>query len=75
MATNISQFRGGVLPAVIGCPLLLVDQAIADAIIQLCKDAYLIKKSFEHSVDASVDVDTEEILIGCQFRACAGGGR
>lgn len=60
MTTNISQFRGDVQPDVIGCPVMVVDRAINDAIIQLCKDAHLFKKAFEHSVDASEDVDTTD---------------
>jgi len=58
--TNISSFRGGVLSEVIGCPPLIVDQAVVDAIIQLCRDASLFVKSFEHDVDASADVDTTD---------------
>jgi len=58
MTTNISAFRGGVLPDVIGCPPFIVDQAVKDAIIQVSKDAVLYQQAFEHSVDASADVDT-----------------
>ncbi len=60
MTTLISQFRGDVLVEVIGCPPNIVDQAVADAIIQTCKDASLFVKAFEHSVDASEDVDTSD---------------
>jgi len=60
MTTAISQFRGGVLSEVIGCPPFIVDQAVVDSIIQLCNDASLFAKSFEHSVDASADVDTTD---------------
>jgi len=60
MATNISSFAGGVLPDVPGCPPPIVAQAVVDSIIQLCKDASLFKKSFEHWIDAPNDVDTTD---------------
>lgn len=60
MATSISEFRGGVLTDVIGCPPFIVDQAVIDAIIQVSKDAVLFQQSFEHEVDASADVDTAD---------------
>jgi hypothetical protein len=57
---DISAFRGGVLPAVIGCPPFVVDQAVVDAIVQLCKDASIFEKSFEHWIDAENDVDSTD---------------
>jgi len=60
MATNISQFRRGVLSHVIGCPIPAVDAAVVGAVIQLCKDIALFQNTFEHSVDASADVDTSD---------------
>ena len=57
MTTAISAFRPNILSDVIGCPRLVVDQAIADSIIQVCKDAIIFQQAFEHDVDASVDVD------------------
>ncbi len=60
MTTGISAFRRGVLPSVIGCPPFIVDQAVVDAIIQLCKDINLFQRAFGHSVDASADVDTDD---------------
>lgn len=58
MTTAISAFLPGILPDVTGCPPFVINAAVVDAIIQLCKDATLFKKAFEHSVDASADVDT-----------------
>lgn len=60
MTVNISEFRGGVLTDVIGCPRHIVDQAVVDAIIQVSKDAVLFQQAFEHPVDASADVDTAD---------------
>lgn len=60
MATNISEFRADIIPDIIGCPPIAVDQAVVKAIIQLCKDAQLFQQAFEHSVDASADVDTDD---------------
>ena len=60
MTTAISAFRPNILSDVIGCPRLVVDQAIADSIVQVCKDAAIFQLSFEHDVDASTDVDTAD---------------
>ena len=60
MATNITEFRPWIRTDVIGCPINIVDQAIRDAIVQVCKDVNLIQKSFEHEVDADGDVDATD---------------
>jgi len=60
MATTIATFRGGVLAAIPRCPPPIVDQAVVDAIIELCKDASIFEKSFEHWLDAENDVDSTD---------------
>jgi hypothetical protein len=53
MATNITVLSNRVQPDIIGCPRVVVDNAVIDAIIKLCKDTHIIEQAFEHDVVSS----------------------
>ncbi|MHC4417203.1 MAG: hypothetical protein ACYSU6_01310 [Planctomycetota bacterium] len=59
MATNITEFSYRVAPEVQGCPLALINLKVVDAIIQFCKDTYVLKYAFEYAI-LSTDVDTSD---------------
>lgn len=65
MATNITEFSKRVQPDVPGCPKLVVDNAVIDALIQFCKDTHYLEKSFEHDVVAAdiVDLDNDSVNV------------
>jgi hypothetical protein len=50
MATNITVLSNRVQPDVIGCPKVVVDNAVIDAIIKLCEETHIIEQGFEHDV-------------------------
>jgi hypothetical protein len=52
MATNLTVMSNAIGPDVIGCPRILIDKAILDALIRFCKDTHIIEKGFEHDVVA-----------------------
>ncbi len=59
MATNISEMSRRIAPDLIGCPRVLIDAAVVDAIIKFCEDTHVMEKSFEHDV-VTADVDTAD---------------
>lgn len=67
MATNITVLSNRVQPDVIGCPDVVVDNAVIDAIIKLCEETYLIDQGFEHDVVSgditAADNDSVNVLL------------
>lgn len=59
MATNITEFSKKVQPHVIGCPRMMVDAAVIDALIRFCEETHAMEKAFEHDV-VTADVTTAD---------------
>jgi len=50
MATNISEISRRVAPDVMGCPNVLIDEAVLRTIIKFCEETHILEKAFEHDV-------------------------
>lgn len=59
MSTNITVLSNRVQPDVIGCPDVVVDNAVIDAIIRFCEDTHIIEQAFEHNV-VEADINTAD---------------
>jgi hypothetical protein len=59
MATNITEFSNRVQVDVIGCPSVVVDNAVIDGIIRFSEDTHIIEQGFEHDVVAADIDDTD----------------
>ncbi len=59
MSTNITEMSRRIAPDLIGCPRILIDEAIVDALIRFGEDTHIIEKGFEHDV-VTADVITAD---------------
>jgi|ADurb_Ile_03_Slu_FD_contig_101_360379_length_5027_multi_2_in_0_out_0_4 hypothetical protein len=50
MATNLTEISRRVAPDVMGCPNVLVDEAVLRTIIKFCEETHILEKAFEHDV-------------------------
>ncbi len=50
MAINISVMSNAIAPDLIGCPRVLIDKAVLDAVIKFYEDTHLRELGFEHNV-------------------------
>lgn len=50
MATNISEISRRVAPDVMGCPNVLIDEAVLRTLIKFCEETHVLEKAFEHDV-------------------------
>ena len=55
MATNITEISRRVAPDVMGCPNVLVDEAVLRTLIKFCEETHILEKAFEHDV-VSTDI-------------------
>ena len=55
MATNISEISRRVAPDVMGCPNVLIDEAVLRTLIKFCEETHVLEKAFEHDV-VSTDI-------------------
>jgi hypothetical protein len=65
MATNITELSNRVQVDVIGCPRVVVDNAVIDAIIKFYEDTHIKEQGFEHDVIAGdiVAADNDSVNV------------
>ena len=65
MATNISEISRRVAPDVMGCPNVLIDEAVLRTLIKFCEETHIIEKAFEHDVVTAdiVAADNDSVSV------------
>lgn len=65
MATNLSEISRRVAPDVMGCPRVLIDEAVLRTIIKFCEETHILEKAFEHDVLSTdiVAADNDSVSV------------
>jgi hypothetical protein len=65
VATNLTEISRRVAPDVMGCPNVLVDEAVLRTLVKFCEETQILEKAFEHDVLATdvVAADNDSVSV------------